>query len=73
MTPARPAKCSARPRYQRAGLLVQCDAAVLRQASLIVMATPSSSTWWGFTDAVTKVIGACDRLVLFIPPLGNAK
>jgi hypothetical protein len=73
MTPARPAKCSARPRYQRGKPLMQCDAAVLRQASLIVMVTPSRSTWWNFTDAVTKVLGACDRPVLFIPPLGDAK
>jgi nucleotide-binding universal stress UspA family protein len=56
-----------------AGPLAQCDTAVLRQASLIVMATPSHSTLWGFTDAVTKVLGACDRPVLFIPPFRDAK
>ena len=60
-------------RVTNAGPLAQCDAAVLRQASLIVIATPSSSTLWGFTDAVTKVLGACDRPVLFIPPSGDAK
>jgi nucleotide-binding universal stress UspA family protein len=56
-----------------AGPLARCDTAVLRQASLIVMATSSESTLWGFTDAVTKVLGACDRPVLFIPPFGDAK
>ena len=52
-----------------AGPLAQCDAAVLRQASLIVMRTPSQSPVWGFTDAVTKALMACDRPVLFVPPL----
>jgi nucleotide-binding universal stress UspA family protein len=60
-------------RVTNAGPLAQCDTAVLQQASLIVTATPSSSTLWALTDAVTKVIGACDRPVLFIPPLGDAK
>jgi nucleotide-binding universal stress UspA family protein len=54
-----------------AGPLAQCDAALLRQASLIVMATPGHSTSWGFPDAVTKVLGACDRPVLFMPPFGD--
>jgi nucleotide-binding universal stress UspA family protein len=53
--------------------LAHCDAAVLREATLVVMITPSHSTVWDFTDAVTRVLGACDRPVLFIPPLGDGK
>jgi len=60
-------------RVTNAGPLAQCDGAVLRRTSLIVMATPGRSTLWGFTDAVTRVLGACDRPVLFIPPLGDGK
>jgi len=54
-----------------AGPLAQCDAALLRQASLIVMATPGHSTSWGVPDAVTKVLGTCNRPVLFMPPFGD--
>jgi hypothetical protein len=50
-----------------AGPLTQCDAAALQQASLVVMATPADRPSWGFTDAVGKVLGVCDRPVLFIP------
>ena len=60
-------------RVTHAGPLAQCDAAVLRQASLIVMATPRSSSVWGFTDAVARVLGGCDRPVLFVPGFGEAK
>jgi nucleotide-binding universal stress UspA family protein len=60
-------------RVTNAGSLARCDTGVLRQASLIVLATPIHRTSWGFTDAVTEVLGACDRPVLFVPPFGNAK
>lgn len=52
-----------------AGPLARCDAAALQQASLVVMATPTDRTSWAFTDAVGRVLGACDRPVLFIRPL----
>lgn len=43
-----------------------CDAAALQQASLVVMATPRERTTWAFADAVARVLGTCDRPVLFI-------
>ncbi len=52
-----------------AGPLNACDAAALQQASLVVMATPRDRTTWAFADAVARVLGTCDRPVLFIRPL----
>jgi len=52
-----------------AGPLDVCDAAALKQASLVVMATPRDRASWAFADAVGTVLGACDRPVLFIRPL----
>jgi nucleotide-binding universal stress UspA family protein len=49
------------------GLVTQCKADVLQRASLVVMATRSDRPSWGMTDAVAKVLGACQRPVLFIP------
>jgi nucleotide-binding universal stress UspA family protein len=52
-----------------AGLVTQCDAATLQQASLVVMTAPGDRPFWGFTDAVTRILGGCNRPVLFIRPL----
>ena len=56
-----------------AGPLAQCDAPLLREASLIVMTTPRDRSSWVFTDAITTALGACDRPVLFIPSVEIAK
>ncbi len=50
------------------GPVTQCEADVMQRASLVVMATRSDRPPWGITDAVAKVLGACERPVLFIPP-----
>lgn len=50
-----------------AGSIAQCSAQTLRQASLIVMATRHDRPSWGLTDPVAKVLGSCERPVLFVP------
>lgn len=52
-----------------AGAASQCDAGVMQHASLVVMATGHDRRAWSFTDPVTRVLGACQRPVLFIPGL----
>jgi hypothetical protein len=49
------------------GPVTQCEADVIQRASLVVMATRSDRPSWGFTDSVARVLGACQRPVLFIP------
>jgi nucleotide-binding universal stress UspA family protein len=49
------------------GPVAHCEAGVMQRASLVVMATRSDRPSWGLTDAVAKVLGACQRPVLFIP------
>lgn len=49
------------------GPITQCEADVMQRASLVVMATRSDRPSWGFTDSVAKVLGGCQRPVLFIP------
>lgn len=50
-----------------AGAASQCDAEVMQRASLVVMATGAGHPAWSFTDPVAKVLGACQRPVLFVP------
>ncbi len=50
-----------------AGPATQCEAGVIERASLVVMATGSDRPFWGITDPVARVLGACRRPVLFIP------
>lgn len=57
-------------RVTSAGPLAHCDVAALQQASLIVMSTPASSSW-GLTDSLTRILGACERPVLFMPPASD--
>jgi nucleotide-binding universal stress UspA family protein len=49
------------------GPVTQCEADVTQRASLVVMTTRSDRPSWGITDSVAKVLGACQRPVLFIP------
>jgi nucleotide-binding universal stress UspA family protein len=49
------------------GPIAQCEAGVMQRASLVVIATSHDRPSWGITDSVAKVLGACQRPVLFIP------
>jgi nucleotide-binding universal stress UspA family protein len=49
------------------GPVTRCEADVMQRASLVVMATRSDRPSWGITDPVARVLGACQRPVLFIP------
>ena len=59
----------ARGSVTKAGPLAACDAAALRHASLVMMPTPSDRTSGIFSDSVARILGGCDRPVLFIPTL----
>jgi nucleotide-binding universal stress UspA family protein len=48
------------------GPMASCDATAMRRASLVVVALGGGSPAWGVTDPVGKVLGACDRPVLFV-------
>lgn len=54
-----------------AGVLAQCRADVLDRASLVVMAMKNERPSWGLTDPVAKVLGFCERPMLFIPSARN--
>lgn len=56
----------ARGTVTKAGPLAACDAAAFQQASLVMMPTPSDRTSWVFSDSVARILGGCDRPVLFI-------
>lgn len=49
------------------GLITHCQVEVMRQASLVVMATSRDRPSWAITDAVARVLTACERPVLFVP------
>ena len=49
------------------GPVAQCEAGVMQGASLVVIASSHDRPSWGITDSVAKVLGACQRPVLFIP------
>jgi len=53
----------------KAGPLAECDAEALKQASLVVMPAPGDRTSWVFPDAVARILGGCDRPVLFVRAL----
>ena len=44
----------------------ECDDAALQQASLVMMARPGERASWIFPDSVTRILGRCDRPVLFM-------
>lgn len=48
------------------GPIGQCDAGVVDRASLVVMARGARQSW-SLTDQVTRVLGACQKPVLFLP------
>jgi nucleotide-binding universal stress UspA family protein len=50
-----------------AGTIAQCDANALRQATLIMMVTRHDRPSLGLTDPVARVLGSCERPVLFVP------
>ncbi|MEX1993174.1 MAG: universal stress protein [Steroidobacteraceae bacterium] len=54
-----------------AGAAAHCDAGVMQRASLVVMATGHDRPAWSLSDPVTRVLGACQRPVLFIPALST--
>jgi nucleotide-binding universal stress UspA family protein len=44
-----------------------CETGAAQRASLVVMTTPAEQpSSWGFADAVARVLGGCDRPVLFV-------
>jgi nucleotide-binding universal stress UspA family protein len=47
--------------------LAACDATALQQASLVMMPTPRQRASWIFSDSVARILGGCERPVLFIP------
>jgi len=49
------------------GPAMRCDADLMQRASMVVMATGSDRPAWGFTDPVARLLGGCQRPVLFIP------
>jgi nucleotide-binding universal stress UspA family protein len=49
------------------GVAAHCDAGVLQRASLVVFATRHDRPSWGIADPVVKVLGGCQRPILFIP------
>jgi nucleotide-binding universal stress UspA family protein len=53
------------------GPVTRCEANVMERASLVVVAGRSDRPSWGITDPVAKMLGACQRPVLFIPARGT--
>ena len=49
------------------GLVTRCESGVMREASLVVMATDGDRPSWAITDAVARALHACERPVLFVP------
>lgn len=49
------------------GPVTRCESGVMQRASLVILATRSDRPSWSITDSVAKVLGACQRPVLFIP------
>jgi nucleotide-binding universal stress UspA family protein len=49
------------------GAVAACDVAAMHQASLVVITRSEGRSGWGVTDPVGRVLGACDRPVIFVP------
>ncbi len=49
------------------GPVSQCDASVMQRASLVVMTTSHHRPSSGIADSVARLLGACQRPVLFMP------
>ena len=54
-------------RVTEGGLVTRCQPGVMREASLVVMATDGERPSWTITDAVARALNACERPVLFVP------
>ena len=54
-----------------AGEVAQCRADALDRASLVVIAMKTAGPSWALADPVAKVLGSCERPVLFIPSARN--
>ena len=54
-------------RVTEGGLVTHCQPDVMREASLVVMATNGDRPSWAITDAVAMVLKSCERPVLFVP------
>lgn len=54
-------------RLTLAGPLQGCSPEVMRQASLVVVATSHERPAWGLSDLVARTLGDCERPVLFVP------
>ena len=59
----------ARGSVTKAAPLVEHDDVAWQRASLVVTTTPGDRTSWIFTDSVARILGRCDRPVLFMRPL----
>lgn len=49
------------------GPLTDCRSDLMAQASLVVMPTSGGHVTWAMTDSVSKILGSCERPVLFVP------
>lgn len=49
------------------GPISRCGHDSLQQASLVVMPIRNERPSWGLTDPVARVLGSCERPILFIP------
>jgi nucleotide-binding universal stress UspA family protein len=49
------------------GPVAACDVAAVQRASLVVITLAAGRSGWGVADPVGRVLGACDRPVLFVP------
>ena len=49
------------------GPIAQCGSELLTRASLVVLSLPGERSTWTLTDPVARVLGSCERPVLFIP------
>jgi len=50
-----------------AGPAAHCQPELMAQASLVVMETSGGHPAWAMSDSVAKILGSCQRPVLFIP------
>lgn len=58
-------------RVVQAGPIAHCRPDQMAQATLVVMETSHGHPAWAMTDSVAKVLGSCERPVLFVPAQAN--
>ena len=54
-------------RVIQGGPLTHCQPELMAQASLVVIETSSGHPAWAMSDSVAKILGSCERPVLFVP------